>query len=105
MLQDLTYTVLSNSNKGEKVALLKNLTGCFSPGQMSALVRFTLRILVVSLHVTTLTSEMRIFLLCSLFKSCPRVRNRYSGVTCFSLQLSVVDVILKAMKTASSPLF
>ena len=37
--QDLSYSVMSNSTKGEKVALLKNLTGCFSPQQMSALVR------------------------------------------------------------------
>lgn len=37
VFQDLTYSVMSNSNKGEKVSLLKNLSGCFSPRQMSAL--------------------------------------------------------------------
>jgi hypothetical protein len=38
-VQDLTYTVKSNTNKGATVSLLKSISGCFSPRQMSALVR------------------------------------------------------------------
>lgn len=38
-MQNLTYTVDSSKKRGEKVSLLKDITGCFSPYEMSALVR------------------------------------------------------------------
>lgn len=38
-MQNLTYTVDSNKERGKKIPLLKDITGCFSPHEMSALVR------------------------------------------------------------------
>lgn len=38
-LQALNYTVVSAYNKKETIYLLKDVTGHFRPGQMSALVR------------------------------------------------------------------
>lgn len=37
-LQDLSYTVDSNSAKHEKATLLKGVSGYFEPGQMTAVV-------------------------------------------------------------------
>ena len=37
--QELTYTVNNSARKGEKLALLRDVSGFFLPGQMSALVR------------------------------------------------------------------
>jgi hypothetical protein len=37
--QDLTYTVNNAAKRGEKLALLRDVSGFFLPGQMSALVR------------------------------------------------------------------
>jgi hypothetical protein len=38
-MQNLTYTVKSNTEKNERVQLLNSMSGCFLPGEMSALVR------------------------------------------------------------------
>ena len=38
-VQDLTYTVKSKSHAQGRLTLLKGISGCFEPGQMSALVR------------------------------------------------------------------
>ena len=38
-VQDLTYIVNNSAKKGEKLALLRDVSGFFLPGQMSALVR------------------------------------------------------------------
>ena len=38
-VQNLTYTVNTRKERGKKIALLNNITGCFSPREMSALVR------------------------------------------------------------------
>jgi hypothetical protein len=37
-LQDLAYTVNSNSKRGQKVALLKGISGYFEPAEMTAVV-------------------------------------------------------------------
>ena len=37
--QDLTYTVNNSAKRGDKLALLRDVSGFFLPGQMSALVR------------------------------------------------------------------
>eukprot|EP00892_Ulva_mutabilis_P005857 jgi/Ulvmu1/3643/UM017_0057.1 len=37
VFKDLTYTVTSSKHRKEKISLLKNITGCFSPREMSAL--------------------------------------------------------------------
>jgi hypothetical protein len=37
ILQDLSYSVPSNSKKGERATLLNNVSGFFEPGQMAAL--------------------------------------------------------------------
>lgn len=37
VFKNLTYTVDSSKKRGEKVSLLKDITGCFSPYEMSAL--------------------------------------------------------------------
>jgi ABC-type glutathione transport system ATPase component len=37
LAQDLVYTVKSNKDRKVKIALLKNVSGWFSPGQMAAL--------------------------------------------------------------------
>ncbi len=36
-VQDLSYSVPSNSKKGERATLLNNVSGFFEPGQMAAL--------------------------------------------------------------------
>ena len=37
--QELTYTVNNSAKRGDKLALLRDVSGFFLPGQMSALVR------------------------------------------------------------------